>query len=180
MRNSIRIVIVAMALACPTSALAQRPTSTLDQLGLIVSKGELVTVWDQTGRQVRGRVIEVRTDQLVIDAGDIARAWSADELREVRRHTADSVLNGAIIGAAIGGGLTSLVYLDNECRGDPVCAKAVVVYAVIGAVAGAGIDALIRANRVIYRRSGGHVSWSVAPAFSVDKRRAGVQLSIGY
>ena len=164
----------------PTSALAQRPINTLDQLGLIVSKGDLVTVWDQTGTQIRGTIIEVRTDQLVIDTGDIPRAWSADELREVRRRTNDSVLNGAIIGAAIGGGLTSLMYLDNECHGDPVCAKAVVVYAVIGAAAGAGIDALIRANRLIYRRSGASVSWSIAPAFSVDTRRAGVQLSIGY
>jgi hypothetical protein len=180
MQNSIPIVVVAVALACPTSALAQRLTSTLDQLSLIVSKGDLVTVQDQTGTRTRGTLIEVRTDRLVIDTGDITRAWSADELREVRRRTKDPVWNGAIIGAAISGGLTSLAYLDNECRGDPVCAKAVVVYAVIGAAAGAGIDALIRADRVIYRRSDGRVSWMVAPAFFVHKRRGGVQLSIGY
>jgi hypothetical protein len=179
MRNGISILLVAMALACPTSAVAQGPTSTLDQLGLIVKKGDLVIVRDQTGTRTRGRILAVRTDQVVIDTGDITRAWSASELREVRRRTPDSVLNGALIGAAIGGGLTSLIYLDNECRGDPACAKAVVVYAVIGAAAGAGVDALVRADRVIYRSSGGRVSWSIAPALSVDERRVGVQLSIG-
>jgi hypothetical protein len=179
-RNSIAFVVVAVALACPASAFAQRLTSTLDQLSLVVSKGDLVTVQDQSGTQTRGKIVEVRTDRVVIDIEDNVRTWSADELREVRKRTKDSVLNGAIIGAAIGGGLTSLAYLDNECRGDPICAKAVVVYAAIGAAAGAGIDALIRANRVIYRRSDGRMSWIVAPAFSVEQRRAGVQLSIGY
>jgi hypothetical protein len=180
MRNSIPIVVLAMALACPASALAQLPTSTLDQLSLIVREGDLVSVRDQTGTSTRGRIIEVRTDRLIVDTGGIARSWSANELLEIRRRTRDSVLNGAIIGAAIGGGLTSSIYLDNECRGDPVCAKAVIVYAVIGAAAGAGIDALIRANPLIYRRSGSRVSWSVAPTFSVDQRGAGIQLSLGY
>jgi hypothetical protein len=180
MRNGMSIVVVAMGLTCPASALAQPPTTTFDQLRLIVGKGDLVTVLDQTGTRSRGRIIDVRTDQLVIDTGGSARSWSADELREIRRRTKDSVLNGAIIGAAISGGLTSLAYLDNECRGDPVCAKAVVVYAVLGAAAGAGIDALIHANRLIYRKAGDRATWSVAPVLSIDTRRAGVQLSIGY
>ena len=140
-----------------------------------------MTVWSQKGTRIRGRSHGGADEiQLVIDTGDNERALPADELREVRRRAKDSIVNGAIIGAAIGGGLTSLLYLDNECRGDPACAKAVVVYAVIGAAAGAGIDALIRANRVVYHRSGGRVSWSVTPAVSVDQRRAGVHLSIGY
>jgi len=180
MRNSIPIVVLAVALAGPASALAQLPTSTLDQLSLIVREGDLVSVRDRTGTSIRGRIMDVRTDRLIIDAGGIPRSWSADELREIRRRTHDSVLNGAIIGAVIGGGLTSSIYLDNECRGDPVCAKAVIVYAVIGAAAGAGIDALIRANPLIYRRSVSRVSWSVAPTFSVDHRGAGIQLSMGY
>jgi hypothetical protein len=180
MRNSIPIVVVALGLGCPTPAFAQGPTRTLDQLGLIVSRGDLVTVSSQRGTRVRGRILEVRTDQLVIDTGHTLRVWSADELHEVRRRSGDSLLSGAIIGAAVGGGLTSLLYLDNECRSDPACAKAVIVYAALGAAAGAGIDALIRANPVIYRGSGGRVSWSVTPAFSVDVRRAGVQLTIGY
>ena len=179
MRSSIPIVVVTLALACPTPALAQGPARTLDQLGLIASKGDRVTVSSQTGTRVRGRILEVGPDQLVIDTGHTVRAWSADELHEVRRSSGDSILNGAIVGAAVGGGLTSLLYLDNECRGDPACAKAVIVYAAIGAAAGAGIDALIRASPLIYRGSGGRVSWSVTPAFSVDVRRAGVQLSIG-
>jgi hypothetical protein len=180
MRSSIPIVAIAVALACPPPALGQEPAGTLEQLGLSVGSGDLVTVSTRTGTRVRGRILDVQTDQLVIDAGDGPRAWSADEIREVRRRTGDSVLNGAIIGAAVGGGLTSLLYLDNECRGDPDCAKAVIVYAALGAAAGAGIDALIRADRVIYRGSPGRVSWVVAPAFSVAARRVGVQLSIGY
>jgi hypothetical protein len=180
MRSSLPIVVAALALACPTPALAQEPTHSLDQLRLIVNRGDLVTVLSQGDARVRGRILAVQTDRLVVDTGHTLRAWSADELHEVRRRRRDSVLNGAIIGAAVGGGLTSLLYLDNECRGDPACAKAVVVYAATGAAAGAGIDALIRSNPVIYRRSAGGVSWRVSPALSVDARRAGVQLSIGY
>lgn len=180
MRNGVAIFVVTTALAFPASALAQLPASTLDQLSLIVRKGDLVTVRDQTGTSTRGTITEVSADQLVVDTAGVVRRWSAGELRDVRRRTGDSVLNGAIFGAAIGGGLVSLAYLDNECRGDPACALAVLVYAAIGAGAGAGIDALIRANRLIYRSSGSRVSWSVAPAFSVHKRRAGVQITLGH
>jgi len=179
MRNSIPVFAVMTALTFPATAAAQLPTSTLDQLSLIVRKGDLVTVQDQTGTVTRGTVSEIGTDQLVIDNAGVVRRWSAFELRDVRRREGDSLLNGAIFGAAICGGLVSLMYLDNECRGDPACAKAVLVYGTIGAGVGAGIDALIQANRLIYRNSASRVSWSVAPAFSIQQRRVGVRLSLG-
>src|SRR5262245_13600285 len=179
MRNGLSIVTVALTLTYPASARAQPPAATLDQLGAMVVKGELVLVQDQTGTSVRGTIVDVRSDRLVIDAKDGARTWFSDDLREVRRPTKDSVLNGAIIGAAVGGGLSALIYLDNECRGDPDCAKAVAVYSVIGAAVGAGIDALLHTNQLLYRRAIGRASWRIAPAYSVEKRRVGIQTSIG-
>jgi len=46
--------------------------------------------------------------------------------------------------------VTSLLFLDNECRDDPICYKAVVAYAGLGALAGLAIDALIHGTTVIY------------------------------
>ena len=58
--------------------------------------------------------------------------------------------DGALIGAAISGGLSSLIFLDNECHTDPACYQAVAIYAGLGAVVGLGIDALIRGHVVVY------------------------------
>ena len=78
------------------------------------------------------------------------RCFDAVDVDSVRVRKEDSLANGALIGAAVGSGLTSLIFLDNECRDDPSCYASVAVYGGIGAAAGLIVDALIHRNLVVY------------------------------
>ena len=88
----------------------------------------------------------------------------------------DSLVNGALIGAAIGGGLTSLYFLDNECHDDPACCQAVAAYAGIGALVGMGIDALI--HRDVSGTRGARSVLKVGPFFA--RARKGVRVTFAF
>jgi hypothetical protein len=135
----------------PAIALAQPPATSFADLARIVERGDTVTVVDDAQARTRGVVFAIAAE-VVLRADGVNRRWSAAGISEVRRRQPDSLWNGALIGAAIGGGLSSLNYLDNECRGDPACAQAVAIYGAIGAGVGALVDSLIRGDRSIYIR----------------------------
>jgi hypothetical protein len=88
--------------------------------------------------------------KLVISDAAMAPAF-ADARRDMMQQRRDSVKNGAIIGAVIGGAGMGIftTYLCNALQepGDPSCWRGVLtisaLFAGIGAAAGAGIDALI-------------------------------------
>jgi hypothetical protein len=178
MRSSIIVVavMVATAFALPAAAVAQAPTTTLDQLSFIIHNGDRVTVQDHTGQTVQGAITEVTAKELAINADGVVRRWATSEVREVRQRARDGIWNGALIGAAISGGLAALNYLDNECIGDPACARMVLFSATVGAGIGAAIDAMIRANRLVYRSPSSGVSWSLGPVVSSTKRQAGFRI----
>jgi hypothetical protein len=178
MRTSILVGAVATALALPSAAYAQAPTTTLEQLSLIARNGDRITVQDHTGGMTQGTITEINAKGLAINVDGVVRRWSASDVREVRRRASDRVWNGALIGAAISGSLAALNYLDNECHGDPACARVVLFGAAFGAGIGAGIDAMIRANRVVYQSPGRGASWSLGPVFSLSKRQASVRIVV--
>ena len=97
----------------------------------------------------------------------------------MRLRKGDSLINGALIGAAMGGGLTSLLFLDNECRDDAACYGAVAAYGGAGALAGLAVDAMIHRTVVVYAAPPGtRQSFTATPI--VARRRAGVRLTIGF
>jgi hypothetical protein len=78
---------------------------------------------------------------------------SEKDVQWVRQRRADSLGNGAIWGASIGGGLGVLGAIYNSIETDCNfgCVTAIVaVNAVFGAGAGVGIDALIRSEKTIF------------------------------
>jgi hypothetical protein len=149
----------------------------LNGLGQVKSN---VTVTDTNGREFRGRIADASESLLSLRIGSEIRRFDKAEVRSVRVRTEDSLANGALIGAAVAGGLTSLQFLDNECRDDPACYEALTVYAGIGALAGLGIDALIHGNVVVYTAPapGAHHMLTVAPM--VARGRKGVRLTIAF
>jgi hypothetical protein len=167
------------ALMCATAD-AQPVASSLAELKGLASAESKVTVTDTKGQKFRGTIADASESLLSLRIGSDIRRFDAADVQSVRVRKEDSLANGALIGAAVGGGLTSLLFLDNECRDDPVCYAAVGVYAGIGALAGLGIDALIHGTVVAYSGPppGAQRLFTVAPM--VARGRRGVWLTIAF
>jgi hypothetical protein len=147
-----RSALVSWALAVTSAAVAsaQRVAASLEDLKSLESATR-VTVVDMQTRRFQGTIADASESLLLLRIGSENRRFEAAEIRSVHIRKEDSLVNGTLLGAAVGGGLTSLLFLDNECRDDPVCYEAVAVYAGLGALAGLAIDALIHGTTVIYR-----------------------------
>lgn len=175
-----RLFALVFALTCASFASAQPAASSLEDLKILENTNSRVTVTDTSGREFRGTVVDASDSLLSLRIGSAIRRFAAAEVRSVRVRKEDSLVNGALIGAAVGGGLTSLMFLDNECRDDPACYAAVAVYAGAGALAGLGIDALIHRSVVLYTAPapGTRRVFTVAPL--LVRGRNGVRLSIAF
>jgi hypothetical protein len=144
----------AILLLISTAAGAQPVATTFDQLQRLASD-RTVIVTDGTGHRFRGRLATVTESQLCVQIRPGLRCFDAPDVATVRVRNEDSLANGAFIGAAVGGGLTSLIFLDNECRDDPSCYGAVAFYGGVGAAAGLIVDALIHSSTVVYTANRG-------------------------
>jgi hypothetical protein len=171
----------ALVLAWASGAGAQPvASSSLDQLKALLPAHSKVTVTDVQGHEFRGTLADASESGLSLRIAGATRRFDAADVSMVRVRKNDSLLNGALIGAAVNGGLSSLMFLDNECHDDPVCYQAVAVYTGIGAVVGLGIDALIHRTVVVYtsqRRGTQHVV-TVSPM--IARGRTGVRLMVSF
>jgi hypothetical protein len=136
-----------------------------------------VTVVDMQLREFQGTIADASKSLLLLRIASEIRRFEAAEIHSVHIRKEDSLVNGTLLGAAVGGGLTSLMFLDNECRDDPVCYKAVVVYAGLGALAGLAMDALIHETTVIYSAAlRSQRSLRVVPMTGGGRRGIGVMI----
>jgi len=149
--DRLRSALVHLALVVTSAgvASAQPAVASLEDLKSLESATR-VTVVDMQLRRFRGTIADASESLLLLRIGSETRRIEVSEIRAVHIRKEDSLVNGTLLGAAVGGGLTSLLFLDNECRDDPICYKAVVAYAGLGALAGLAIDALIHGTTVIY------------------------------
>lgn len=181
MRRLLRFAaLVASLFALPAVAWGQQPAQSLEQLKLLVTPGDDLTVMDPSGAMTRGKLSAITSEELVLDVGGRVRRWPAADIRTVGLRVKDSILNGILIGAAIGAALGSLNYLDNECRGDAACAAGLVLGAAVCAGAGGLIDSLIRPSRLIYEHAPNRSTRLVAPTFAGHGWRAAAQVSVRF
>ena len=134
-----------------------------------VRTGETIWVTTIGGTELKGSVVSSSSTLLTLNT-DAERVTVP--LTEVRRiEVRDSLTNGALIGALIGGGISAWagITLDRDCDGPcgnwGAITRFVAVGAGAGALAGMGIDALIR--REITRSPS--ISRSVAIVPTVSK-----------
>ena len=161
------------------TAAAQPATSSLDQLRVLADSASTVTVTDRDGREFRGRITEASGSLLALRSGREIRRFPAEEVRSVRVRKDDSLADGAVIGALVGGGSVALNFLDNECHNDPACFAAVAWCAGIGVFAGMGVDALMRDEAVVYSvETPRRQALRVGPI--AGRGRKGVRLTIAF
>jgi len=169
-----------LVLAGASGAGAQQSVSSLDQLNALQNTNSKVIVTNAAGQEFRGTVAGASAAELSLLMGKDTRLFPAADIRSVRVRREDSVLNGALIGAGVGGGLALTYFLDNECRDDPACYVAVGVNAGVGALAGMGIDALIHRNVTVYAPSTAGPPHTFALVPLAGRGRVGARVAVAF
>jgi hypothetical protein len=171
---------VMFELMSASAAGAQQVNSSLGELKILGSTNSTVTVTDRNGREFRGTIADASETLLSLRIADAIHGFPVADVRSVHVRKEDSLINGTLIGATVGGGLTSLMLLDNECRDDPVCYAAVAVYAGLGALSGLGIDALIHRSVLVYTAPDPSAQRAVTVAPFVARAGRGVRLTLSW
>ncbi len=145
------LVLVVCLGAVPLSA--QSPASgavvsSSDELWTKIKSGDTVYVLDSSARETAGNFAKVSASSLELLVDGQIREIPLGDVRLIERR-GDRLWNGALIGAAVGGGFAALG-CGNECTtGERVAA--VVTFTVVGGAVAMGIDALIHGRTVVYR-----------------------------
>ena len=161
------------------------PVTAFPDLPTRIKAGQTVYVIDSKGVETRGRLLALSRSELSIRSEHQDRRFAADEVRQVQRY-GDSLWNGAIIGAAVS--VPGAMFADpryvpcddqpaRTCTDNEVGSRALVVG--IGALAGAGIDALIKRRRPTYVAPGAtRGAIRLAPLLTMRSR--GLALLVAY
>jgi hypothetical protein len=165
-----------------TRAEAQGVATSFEQLGVLVKPGDKITVVDVAGREAEGRIGKLSRDTLTLATPAGPRELGELDIGEIRQRRGDSLKNGAIIGAVAATAyyVTLGAILSNSDGGDVIIGTAVaggVISAGMGAAVGAGIDALITHQQVIYRKSPRASRVGVSPLFDHGRRGAAVTVT---
>jgi hypothetical protein len=160
---------------------AQEAASSFDQLAVLVKTGDTITVVDVTGAETRGRVGKLSRDSLFLLTEAGLRQLGEADVATISQRRGDSLMNGAIIGAVAGTAyfVTGAVLLNDSDGGGPIIPAAIaggVLFAGVGAGAGAVIDAMIAGRHVIYQKPA-RSKVSVSPIAGHGRRGAAVTVT---
>lgn len=163
------------------SAQAQDVAHSFDELQRLVKPGATILISDSTAHQLEGRIAELSASALVVVADGKKREFHAGDVATIQQRRQDSLLNGTLIGAAIGAGLGIMGGVS--CENDFGCGGSVgeflALWGSIGAGVGAGVDALIVKPRTIYQtRPDTRTSLKIAPM--LGNQRQGLLASLRF
>jgi hypothetical protein len=160
------------AILVPSPAPAQTVSSSFEQLGQVLRKGQTVVVTDSSGERTKGKVADVSASSIAV-LGPEARTLAEGTITEIR--VTDPLSNGALLGAAIGAGFAMWDFLI-----DPSEPGNAVFFAVgigLGTAIGSGIDALVnRGGRVVYASPRETRRVMISPVLGKDRQGALVSL----
>jgi hypothetical protein len=171
-----RAALIVLGSVFTSSAVRAQADASLES---VLIPGSTVWITDSTGREERTRILGVSGDVVSAAVGDEVRRLRAMEVVRVRARRADSVLDGALIGAglAVGAGLFLCTRTEpwENCRDD---VGPMLRIGALGAGAGIGIDALIRGRRTIYEAPERSARLHLSPI--AGGRARGLQLSVTF
>jgi hypothetical protein len=167
-----RSVLFAAALVLATTTVsAQTVVTSFSDLSTVVKSGDTVDVTDAKGRTLRGRIGELSQSSLELTARQRASdgsepfvpigRFSEPDVRQIRLQRRDSVLNGTLIGLAIGLGIAAFPAAGIFCGGSyedftataGSCAGFLGILGGIGAGAGLAVDAARVERRMVYYKA---------------------------
>jgi hypothetical protein len=148
-----------LALVLPAAVHAQ--VGTAASLMPLRNSEEVIVTQSASAQELRGFLVELSSTTLaMLVDGKRVEVPMEGVLRIDGRN--DSVKNGAAIGASVMGGLSALVCAQ-EYVGGALCVTNAIMYVGLGALVGAGVDALHKGRTTIYSKPSS-VSLAVAPA----------------
>jgi hypothetical protein len=118
--------------------------------------GDTVWVTDEAQRETRGRIVDLAQSALVLTTDQGLKDLPAQSIARVQQRRSDPLWNGALIGA-LSVGLPLAIFAATQLTESDDRSNApagVLVWSLIGAGAGTGIDAAIRGRKTIYLRPG--------------------------
>lgn len=155
-----------------------------NEVGDVVRKGQTVAVIDDQGRETTGKISLVSQAALHVVRDGTTTEIPFERITQIARPT-DSLANGALVGLAAGVafGVVGATVGTDDCEeyfvpcyeGPRFIIGSALVFGGIGAGIGVGIDALIRHDRIVYRRGSG-LTARVAPL--VGRGRTGALLTV--
>ena len=149
-----------------------------------VKDGQKIFIVDDQGRELKGRIAELRADALTLLVGRHRTDVPYDRIVRIDRPR-DGVSDGALTGLGIGAGLGLILAVaaaatDDSGWGSPnpadVARIATLVLGGIGAGIGLGLDAAIRHETNLYRRQGA-TRISLSPALGRSRGSVAILVS---
>jgi hypothetical protein len=161
------------------SAEAQQRSGSTDDLWSRVKSGDTVYVTDSSARETTGMFMKVADGTLTALVDGQPRDMPILDVRQVTKRGGDSVWNGFLIGAAIGGVVGAVVCdgSDIDCADHGARAGTAALTALEGGAVGALIDHFIKGRKVVYR-AGPRSVVRIAPVVLPSRR--GVHLSVAF
>jgi hypothetical protein len=161
------ICVAAAVILLPFTAGAQTVVTAFSELPTVIKSGDTIDVTDAKGRTLRGRIAELSLTSLELTARKRASdgsepfvsigRFSPADVRQIRLERRDSVLNGTLIGLAIGLGIAALPAAAIFCNPNyedgataSMCASFLGILGGIGAGAGLAVDAVRVERRMVY------------------------------
>jgi hypothetical protein len=179
-RRNARLLILTLAACLTLSAQPIGQTTTtpasFDQLRVLVAPGQTVRVTEPSGDSYSGTIVSLSSSALALRVGNSLRQLREDDVTTIRHRRSDPLGNGALWGLGTGFG-TGMV-MCGRCHVGPGVGMGL-WFGAMGAGIGVGIDALIRGDVVVFRRSGtSGTRVSVAPQLA--RSHKSVAVSVGF
>ena len=174
-----RTVTFVLAAATLTASLAEAQGVSFDRLALQLNQGDPVTVTDDDGQELRGRIVDLSSSTLALEADGLRRDLNRGDISVIQRRERDSLTNGALVGFASGVAFAVMLVVGNGgSAADPYAMPWYALFGTAGAGIGAGLDSLHQGSRVVYRAAPSDRRLAVSPIVSPE--RQGVSVSLGF
>ncbi len=179
---AVPLVASALLIAMPMLAAAQAPVTSFDQVLTRVKIGDTVFVTDATGREVKGKVLDLSASSLALRSEGTRQQIPAAEVRTLQWQEHDSLINGMLIGLCVGAGVGFVMGLgiaEDDANQALVGTVFGLVGAGIGVGAGVGIDASIPGKKVlVYRAPSSPSAGRISIAPILTPRRQGFAVRV--
>ena len=164
-----------LPMAQEQAPMAQATSPDADKIRRRVKDGQKIVVTDDQGRTLSGRIGELSPDALMLLVGRDTTKVPYDRIVSIDRPR-DRLWDGALVGLVVGAGIGAVAAAsDDSSWGSLVALAYPPMFGGIGAFIGVVVDAKIRRDSNLYRRTG-PTRISLSPALGPRHRSVAISV----